>query len=525
MAVVGVDPAAAGVADFKGMWDLDSGFSGYHASIQPLDASSLVAGSDYTFATDGSGYTYLQTQVFAPASKRLTVTNPTGPNGGGSPTATNQWTVVMDVKMDGLQSYAGLIQLDPANVMDVSLYIVSTDNQTGTLTGIGGNLSAPGAFAVNTWYRLAVTCGNNGAGGNLEMKCYLNGVQSGPTRTQAFNGIFSMRPTFHLFSDDNAELRPAKLGCIGLWGEELSAADIASLGGPQPGGILPRGLVDPANPPLTDSTISPAQPYSWGANIGWVNGRPSTDWGVVMGEAFCSGFAYSANCGWISFGDATPANGIRYSNSFGSDSGVNHDGVGNLSGLAWGANIGWINFGTDAAGAPRPTTDANRPRIDLLTGQFSGYAYGANVGWINLASMRTATLAIPDTDGDGMADAWERQHFTYITSKDGKADTDGDGVPDKDEYFAGTNPNDPSSRLRIISQTLGNTTPSAQWDLAFTSSPSRVYRLQRSTTLTGWTNSSSFFQGSVGNQTTVSLMETVFPKAFLRIAASVPLQP
>lgn len=90
LAVVGVDPAAAGVADFKGMWDLDSGFSGYHASIQPLDASSLVAGSDYTFATDGSGYTYLQTQVFAPASKRLTVTNPTGPNGGGSPTATNQ---------------------------------------------------------------------------------------------------------------------------------------------------------------------------------------------------------------------------------------------------------------------------------------------------------------------------------------------------------------------------------------------------------------------------------------------------
>ena len=519
-----VSPSNAGLADRKGVWDLDSTFDGYFSYFTPLNASSLTAGTDYSFGTDGSGYTFLQTQPFSANTKRLTVTNPSGVNGGPGATRTNQWTVVMDVKMDALQTYAGLLQLDPANSLDVTFYLFSSNDLTAVLQA-GGSFGTTGSVSKNAWTRIAITCGNNGAGGPLTLNCYLNGVFHG-TKTGTFNGVQAMQPTFHLLSDNTAggtELKPAKLGSVALWGETLSAADIASLGGPQPGGILPPGLVDAGSPPFSDSTIAPTFPYAHGANIGWLHLRPSADWGVVIGEASCSGFAHSANCGWINFGDGTPANGIGYGNTDGIDSGVNHDGYGNLSGLAWGANIGWINFGTDANGTPRPTTDIYRPRFDFLTGQFSGYAYGANIGWINLSTLQTATLAIPDTDGDGLADAWERQNFSYITRKNGTADTDGDGVSDKNEYVAGTDPNAPDSAFRIISQTLG-TGPTFPWNITFTSNPTRVYRVDKSTSLGSWMNG-PFFTPSSGPQTTTGFTETRVNGDFLRIAAAVPLQP
>ncbi len=517
-------PSHAGLADRKGIWDFDSSFAGYFPSYTPINAASLTAGTDYSFASDGSGYTFLQTQPFTTAAKRLIVTNPTGANGGGGATRTNRWSIVMDVKFDAFQPYSGLVQLNPDNTTDVSIYLYSADNVTATLSA-NGTASAIGAFTKNIWYRLAITCGNDGAGGALTLKCYINGVLSG-SRPATFDTAYAMRSTFLLFSDETAgggELKPTKISSLGLWGEELSAADIATLGGPQPAGILPQGLVDPASPPLTDSTISPTAPYIHGANIGWIHARPSADWGVVIGEHVASGFAHSANCGWITFGDASPANGIRYSNANGSDSGVNHDGFGNLSGLTWGANIGWINFGTGTDGAPRPTTDVYRPRFDLLTGQFSGFAYGANVGWINLSTLKAGTIAIPDTDGDGIADAWERQNFTYLTTASASTDADGDGISDKNEYLALTDPKDANSRLRIISQTLG-TGPTPPWSLTFTSNPGRVYRVEKSATLGSWTPG-PFFAASSGTQTTTSFTETLLTRDFVRIAASVPLQP
>lgn len=44
-----------------------------------------------------------------------------------------------------------------------------------------------------------------------------------------------------------------------------------------------------------------------------------------------------------------------------------------------------------------------------------------------------------DSDGDGMDDAWEREHFGNL-DRDGSGDFDGDGVSDLDEYESGTNP-------------------------------------------------------------------------------------
>lgn len=48
------------------------------------------------------------------------------------------------------------------------------------------------------------------------------------------------------------------------------------------------------------TTIDPAHPYAYGANVGWVNARGDGAAGAVIGTAYCTGTVWSANCGWIS---------------------------------------------------------------------------------------------------------------------------------------------------------------------------------------------------------------------------------
>src|SRR5205085_1050459 len=139
-----------------------------------------------------------------------------------------------------------------------------------------------------------------------------------------------------------------------------------------------------------DTTIDPSNHYAWGANIGFVDWRPSTTAGVNIGANFCAGYIYAANVGWITMGAGTPANGTSYSNTSATDFGVNCSagaaGEKNLRGYAYGANIGWLNF--------EPT---GNPRVILSTGRLRGFVWSANCGWINLddANVYVQTAAQP----------------------------------------------------------------------------------------------------------------------------------
>jgi hypothetical protein len=86
-----------------------------------------------------------------------------------------------------------------------------------------------------------------------------------------------------------------------------------------------------------------------------------------------------------------------------------------------------------------------------------------------------------DADGDGVPDAWEVRNFGSVTSVTAASDADNDGFSDLREYWAGTDPKNPGSRLEMtsISNAAGNVVR-----VGWTSVSNRCYLLERSTNLT-----------------------------------------
>ncbi len=87
-------------------------------------------------------------------------------------------------------------------------------------------------------------------------------------------------------------------------------------------------------------------------------------------------------------------------------------------------------------------------------------AYGNDpVNWFSAVPSAGApnTTINPDSDGDGMPDAWELANFGTL-ARDGSGDFDSDGVSDLNEYLSGTNPDDPNDYLRILSAVVTETT-------------------------------------------------------------------
>lgn len=85
----------------------------------------------------------------------------------------------------------------------------------------------------------------------------------------------------------------------------------------------------------------------------------------------------------------------------------------------------------------------------------------------------------PDTDGDGLPDAWELANGTQVGVPDGAADPDGDGLTNYEEFRAGTSPTNAASVLRLAI----SVTPGGQPMIAFTRAAGVRYNLQYRTNL------------------------------------------
>lgn len=276
-------------------------------------------------------------------------------------------------------------------------------------------------------------------------------------------------------------------------------------------------------PPPGNSSIASGGSFAWAQNAGWISLRhdqPRAPAGALVREYFLEGQGWGQNIGWLDFGDGTPTNGIRYSNTTSNDCGVNHDGAGNLSGYAWSQNAGWINFGWAAANHP------DRARVSLVDGSAQGYAWGQNIGWINLGTgLQTLAISMVDSDNDGLDDAWEREKFGNLTATNGSGDNDHDGQTDLEEFNSGTSPMNPNDRFQILSESFnGNHTIAT---LTFSSSSTRTYSAQTSNDLIHWTAAAQGFAPGDPQTTTVSVPcgPATNPRCFFLIQSKRPLTP
>jgi len=265
------------------------------------------------------------------------------------------------------------------------------------------------------------------------------------------------------------------------------------------------------------TTVNSTHKYAYGANTGWINAQGDVANGAVIGRYHCSGYLYSANCGWISLGAGTPTNGYAYGNTAANDYGVNNDGQGNLSGYAYGANIGWINF----------EQTHGQPKVDLATGNLSGSVWSANTGWISLSNAQAFVQTDrlddnPDSDGDGIPDAWEYRQAGNLSTLSGAGDADGDGVSDADEYAADTNPQSSGDRLEITAISADGTTNNVTWTVKTT----RRYTLMQTDNLgtnTSWTASAPAFIPPAGPTVTETLTGVNATNRCYRIKVEPPL--
>jgi hypothetical protein len=93
-----------------------------------------------------------------------------------------------------------------------------------------------------------------------------------------------------------------------------------------------------------------------------------------------------------------------------------------------------------------------------------------------------------DTDGDGIADFWEIEHFGNLTGTNGAIDSDQNGVADFFEYLGDADPNDPSETGLILAAGLsgaGNLM-TLSWKIKEGFEIGTDYKAEVSTNLSQW---------------------------------------
>lgn len=192
--------------------------------------------------------------------------------------------------------------------------------------------------------------------------------------------------------------------------------------------------------------------------------------------------------------------------------------------LCFGTAYGyWNSVWQDVHGAGAQRSDA---KYDDGTDYSSGHGpQGDAVRIDNFVRLVRTALPTDDSVGDGIPDAWRREHFggtgtTTDADSEATADPDGDGVSNEDEYAADTDPNDASSSFSSVG-VMGE----SGFSVSFDSSDERIYTLWRSTDLSAgsWQTVASQVDvpGSGGVDTLIDPNPPA-PAGFYRVEVNLP---
>jgi len=222
----------AGLAQVQGLWQFDDTLANQVTGGAPLNAIGFIpAYVDETIG--GNPARVISLPALTPA-QRLDMPVTGGANGGGAATRVNQWSLVMDVKVNlpSFNTYGSLFSTRLTGTTDTDGFVAPA----GELAVNGGQSTAHKVL-VNTWQRIAFTCGNDGSGGALVVKAYIDSTLVFSSGALPLDEDYALDALAYLFTDDNGETLPLLCNNVAFWRETLSAADITMLGGPEAGGL------------------------------------------------------------------------------------------------------------------------------------------------------------------------------------------------------------------------------------------------------------------------------------------------